>query len=231
VTEHPGEGLSAHLLGGEARLGSRRFCGSLAGSDDDSPELWLSLPGQSPRRFAFSDTLRPDAAAVIRALKHAGKRVMLLSGDRPAVVSALAASLGIADWLAGLTPDQKYIVLEERAARGEKILMVGDGLNDAPALAAAHVSMSPASGADVSQAAADIVFQGQSLAAVTETLDAARQSARIVRENIGFAIAYNAVAVPLAMAGYVTPLLAAVAMSTSSIIVVVNALRLYRSRA
>ncbi len=142
------------------------------------------------------------------------------------MVEKLAARLGIADWQAALTPDRKYAFLAERAARGEKLLMVGDGLNDAPALAAAYVSISPSSGADIAQAAADVVFQGNSLGAVIETLGAARRSRRIVAENLGFALAYNLLAVPLAMAGLVTPLLAAVAMSASSIVVVVNALRL-----
>ncbi len=226
VKEQAGEGLSAMLPGGQARLGSRAFCGAVDAPDDGRPELWLSLPGRAPQRFVFADTLRPGAAEVVRALQRDGKRVSLLSGDRPAAVAAIAAALGIADWQAALTPDRKYAALAERAARGEKLLMVGDGLNDAPALAAAYVSISPASGADVSQAAADIVFQGNSLGAVTEALDASRRSRRIVAENLGFAIAYNALAVPLAMAGLVTPLLAAVAMSASSIVVVANALRL-----
>ena len=226
VIEHPGEGLSAMLPEGEARLGSRRFCGTIDAPDDGLPELWLALPGRAPQRLVFADSLRPDAAEVIRALERDGKRVSLFSGDRPAVVEALAASLGIADWQAALTPDRKYALLAERTARGEKVLMVGDGLNDAPALAAATVSISPASGADVSQAAADVVFQGSSLAAVTEILAAARRSGRIVAENLGFALLYNLLAVPLAMAGLVTPLLAAVAMSASSIVVVANALRL-----
>jgi Cu2+-exporting ATPase len=230
VKEHPGDGLSAVVAGGIARLGSRRFCGNETASEDGLPELWLSMTGRAPRRFVFTDTLRPDAAAVVRALKRDGRRVILLSGDRPAVVSALARELGI-EWQASLAPQAKYAALRSYAARGEKLLMVGDGLNDAPALAAAYVSMSPASGADVSQAAADVVFQGSSLAAVTDVLAAARGSARIVRENIGFAILYNALAVPLAMAGMITPLIAAVAMSASSIIVVGNALRLYRSKA
>ncbi len=226
VTEHPGQGLSALLPGGEARLGSRAFCGG-SEIDDESPELWLALPGRAARRFTFADTLRPDAAAVIGTLTRAGKHVMLLSGDRARVVADLAAALGIADWQAALTPDRKCAALAEHAAQGAKVLMVGDGLNDAPALAAAYVSMSPATGADVSQTEADVVFQGRSLGAVTATLAAARQSRRLVRQNIGFAIAYNALAVPLAMAGQITPLIAAVAMSASSLVVVGNAMRLY----
>jgi Cu2+-exporting ATPase len=231
VSEHPGAGLSAETADGEIRLGSRGFCRIAADAvDDGMAELWLARPGRPPRRFRFSDTLRPDAAAVVRHLQRRGKRVLLLSGDRASGVAALAGALGITDWQAGLPPQGKCAVLGQLAAEGRRTLMVGDGLNDAPALAAAFVSISPASAADVSQTAADVVFQGQSLAAVIETLAVARASARRVRENIAFAVAYNAVAVPLAMLGLVTPPLAAAAMSGSSLVVVGNALRLMRRR-
>ena len=230
VEEHPGEGLSRRTATGEIRLGSRRWCAAdaTAAQDDGDPELWLARPGAAPLRFRFSDQLRPDAFAVVAALKSAGKRVLLLSGDRAAPVRAAAAALGIADWQAGVAPAEKCRTLDRLRAEGAKVLMVGDGLNDGPALAAAHVSMSPSTAADLCQTAADVVFQGLSLGAVTEVLAVARQSGRLVRENIGFAIAYNLAAVPLAMAGMVTPLIAAAAMSASSILVVTNALRLGR---
>jgi P-type Cu2+ transporter len=213
---------------GEIRLGSRRFCGLAEGDEADGPELFLTRPGHEPRRFAFADTLRPDASSVVAALKIAGKRVILLSGDRAAVVAGIAGRLGIAEWQAEVTPADKCARLAVLAAEGAKVMMVGDGLNDAPALAAAHVSMSPASAADISQNAADIVFQGASLAAVTEVLALARRSVRFIHQNIVMAIGYNAFAVPLAMLGFVTPLIAAAAMSSSSLIVVGNALRLGR---
>ena len=232
VSEHPGAGLSATTAAGEIRLGSRSFCGiDSAASEDGLPELWLTRPGKPARRFRFRDVLRPDAARVVRRLQRQGKRVLLLSGDRASVVAAVAQDVGIAEWQAGLPPQGKCAALARLAAEGRKTLMVGDGLNDAPALAAAFVSISPASAADVSQTAADVVFQGQSLEAVTETLAVASDSARRVRENIGLAIAYNAIAVPLAMLGLVTPPLAAAAMSGSSLAVVGNALRLSRRRA
>jgi Cu2+-exporting ATPase len=230
VSEHPGAGLIAQTEEGELRLGSRAFCGVATEADDGSPELWLARPGKAPVRFVFGDTLRPDAAAVIAALKRSGKQVTLLSGDRAPAVAATAAALGIADWRAGLKPGAKAAFLADLAARGRKTLMVGDGLNDAPALAEAWCSISPATAADVSQTAADIVFQGSSLGAVTEVLGVARQSLRLVRQNIGFALIYNALAVPLAILGLVTPPVAALAMSSSSLIVVGNALRLARSK-
>lgn len=231
VREHPGEGLAAAGSDGEIRLGSRGFCSVATGEDDGRPELWLARPGKQAVRFVFGDALRPDAASVVAALKRSGKQVLLLSGDRREAVAAIAAALGIADWHAGLKPGEKAARLAALAAEGHKPLMVGDGLNDAPALAAAWCSISPASAADVSQTAADAVFQGTSLGAVTELVAVARQSQRLVRENIGFAILYNALAVPLAMLGLVTPPLAALAMSSSSLIVVGNALRLSRRRA
>jgi len=228
VFEHPGAGLGAATAAGEVRLGSRSFCGVSASDDDGLPELWLARPGRAPQRFVFADAPRPDAAPVIERLKRSGKRVVLLSGDRRQAVAATAAALGIADWQAGLAPGEKASALAALAAEGRKTLMVGDGLNDAPALASAYCSISPATAADVSQTAADIVFQGLSLGAVTEALAVARRSLALVRENIAFAILYNALAVPLAMLGLATPLIAALAMSSSSLIVVGNALRLTR---
>ena len=230
VEEHPGDGLRLATTAGEMRLGSRRWCGvpeSVVGGDADL-ELWLAAPGRLPRRFRFEDALRPDAAATVSRLQAHDKTVMLLSGDRTEAVERVASRLGIRDWMARVSPAEKCDMLQTLAAGGDRILMVGDGLNDGPALAAAHVSISPASAADLCQTAADVVFQGASLGAVTEVMDVARRSDRLVRENIGFAIAYNLAAVPLAMAGMVTPLIAAAAMSCSSIAVVVNALRLGR---
>jgi Cu2+-exporting ATPase len=228
VVEHPGAGLSAVAPEGKIRLGSRAFCGIANAADDGTPELWLARPGAAPARFVFADTLRPDAEEVVKALRGSGRRVLLLSGDRAAAVAAVARRLDIADWRASVDPTAKCAALRALAAAGAKTLMVGDGLNDATALATAYVSMSPATAADISQRAADIVFQRERLDVVLEALEVARRSGRLVRQNIGFAIAYNALAVPLAIAGLVTPLLAAAAMSSSSLIVVGNALRLSR---
>ena len=233
VVEHPGQGLAATTAGGEIRLGSRAFCGAeaAAGAGDDALELWFRDETGRVSRFAFADALREDAAATLAALRHAGYAIALISGDRRSAVEAAARSLGIADFAAEVTPAEKLARLEALRLSGRRVLMVGDGLNDAPALAAAQVSMSPASGVDVAQSAADVVFQGARLAPVAETLASARRAAALVRQNLALAIGYNALAVPLAMAGFVTPLVAAAAMSSSSLMVIANALRLGERKA
>lgn len=227
VREVPGRGMEA----GDVRLGSRAWCGDEAGAAAlEGPELWLARPGRAPVRFVFRDELRPDAENVVTALRKRGMAVALLSGDRPAVVESVARAVGIDDWRAGCTPADKCARLDELAAQGRRVVMVGDGLNDAPALAAAHVSMSPSTAVDISQTAADLVFQGQRLAPVVETLGLARRSTRLVKQNFALAFLYNTITVPLAVLGMVTPLLAAIAMSTSSLVVIANAMRLSRGR-
>jgi Cu2+-exporting ATPase len=228
VREAPGSGLAwTGPDGREIRLGKRSWVGVGAGAPAaDGPELWLARPGRDPVRFGFDDPLRADAAEVVAALQAQGRAVILLSGDRPETVRDVAARLGLADWQAECTPQQKVERLQALAGGGRRVLMVGDGLNDAPALAAATVSVSPSSAADISQTAADAVFQGDRLAPVLELLDVARRSGRLVRQNFALAFGYNALAVPLAVAGFVTPLIAALAMSGSSLAVTGNALRL-----
>ncbi len=191
------------------------------------PELWLARPDREPVRFAFEDQPRDDAAGVIETLKDRGYGIELVSGDRSAVVAALAKTVGIEHWQAESRPRAKTERLSALAAVGRKPVMIGDGLNDAPALAAAHASMSPVAAADVSRAAADILFQGDALAPVIEALHVARRSRRLMVQNFALALGYNGLAVPLAMAGLVTPLIAAAAMSASSLVVTVNAFRLH----
>ncbi|KAA5607288.1 heavy metal translocating P-type ATPase [Roseospira marina] len=234
VREHPGEGLSwADPTGApQVRLGSAVFCGvdgtrgDHPGAHAEGPELWLRRGHAAPVCFRFTDSLRSDAAAVVAELRARGVAVELLSGDRTETVAAVACAAGVETWHAGQTPAGKVARLEALRAEGRRVLMVGDGLNDAPALAAAHVSASPASAVDVSQTAADLVFQGERLAPLLESMDVAVRADRLVKLNVGFAFAYNAVTIPLALAGLVTPLIAAAAMSTSSLIVIGNALRL-----
>jgi len=220
VVEHPGQGLSA----GDIRLGSAGFCG-IDDAGRTGPVLWLVRPGESAVCFTFDEALRPDAAATVGRLKRRGLAVKLISGDQPAAVARIAAAVGIDDVAAGQTPVQKVAAVEALAAAGHRVLMVGDGLNDSPSLAAAHVSASPASAADVSQTLADVVFQGAALTPVAEVLDTAHRARRVMRENLWLAIGYNVLMVPLAVAGYVTPWLAAAAMSSSSVLVIANSFR------
>jgi Cu2+-exporting ATPase len=225
VEETPGRGLVRTLSRGEERLGSAEWCGISPGRRGAS-EAWYKRDWQAPVRFRFADALRDDAASVIDELKRRGFSVALLSGDRESAVEAAAHASGIDTWQAELTPARKIDWLTALAREGRKVLMVGDGLNDAPALAAAHASLSPASAADISQRAADFVFQGERLAPVLEVLSTAKRARNLSLQNFGVAFCYNIVAVPFAMAGYVTPLIAAIVMSTSSILVTLNATRL-----
>jgi Cu2+-exporting ATPase len=175
--------------------------------------------------FRFADAARPDAAATVAALRAGGLRVALVSGDAPGPVAALAKAVGIDDWTAGATPSEKVARLEALRAEGRRVLMVGDGLNDTAALAAAHVSVSPASAVDASRSAADLIVLGDRLEPVATSWRIARRARRRILENFVFAFSYNIVTVPIAFAGLVTPLLAALFMSGSSLAVCLNALR------
>ena len=181
-------------------------------------------------RFAFDDRLRADASQVVADLKAQGKAIELLSGDRVATVRKTAERLGIEQWQGALSPADKVARLEALSRQGRRVLMVGDGLNDAPALAAASVSLSPTSAADISQVAADLVFQGERLSPVLAAMEVARRADALVKQNFTLAVLYNLFAVPLAVAGFVTPLVAAISMSSSSLVVIGNSLRLNLAR-
>tara|TARA_R110000787_G_scaffold10415_7_gene35360 strand:- start:4243 stop:6540 length:2298 start_codon:yes stop_codon:yes gene_type:complete len=227
IHEVPGLGIEGMLDGTRIRLGRAAWCGVLEDEDvGQGSVIWLSRVGAKPARFDVSDALRPDVADIIQLLQQRGLHIEVLSGDVASAVAPIAEELGIPQWRAACLPGEKAARLAELSAAGHHVLMVGDGLNDAPSLSAAHVSMSPTSAADISQTTADLVFQGQSLKPIVVALDVARLADRLVKQNFVLAIAYNAVAVPLAVLGFVTPLLAAVAMSSSSILVTLNALRL-----
>jgi Cu2+-exporting ATPase len=229
VKEHPGLGIEAGIDGAIYRLGRAEW--ALAGGAGD-PEggAVLGRDGVLAASFAFEDELRPQAHQAIDALRQVGLRLAMLSGDAPGPVAAVARKLGIEDFSAGLLPAEKVVRLQSMAAADCKVLMVGDGINDAPALAAAHVSMAPASAADIGRNAADFVFLRDGLDAVPAAFSISRRAGRLVRQNFALAVAYNAIALPVAIAGYVTPLIAALAMSLSSVLVVVNALRLKADR-
>jgi Cu2+-exporting ATPase len=224
VEETPGRGLLRVLPQGEERLGSAEWCRIAA--KGGASEVWYAKDWQAPVRFRFADALRSDAAEIVQELKRRGYPVALLSGDRNSAAGEAAHASAIDTWQGELTPARKIDWLAACTRQGRKVLMVGDGLNDAPALAAAHASLSPASAADISQRAADFVFQGQRLAPVLEVLSTAKRARALSLQNFGVAFCYNIVAVPFAMAGYVTPLIAAIVMSTSSILVTLNAARL-----
>jgi Cu2+-exporting ATPase len=181
--------------------------------------------GETRHTIAFADPLRADAAQALAALAAEGLPASILSGDRAAPVEALAQVLGLKA-LAEASPQAKLAALEALKAQGRRPLMVGDGLNDGPALAAAHASIAPGTASDASQQAADAVFIGEALMPVALAVRVAKATMRVVRQNFGFSIAYNLLAVPLALFGLVTPLVAAIAMSVSSLVVVANSLRL-----
>ncbi|WP_373415059.1 cation-translocating P-type ATPase [Ensifer aridi] len=225
IREIPGAGIEAKTENGVYRLGSRDFAVAEAGSESAQSEAILSRDYQELACLRFEDRLRPAAHESIKAFDRLGISTGILSGDREPVVAALARKLEIANWRAELSPSGKVAALAA-AAGGHRVLMVGDGINDAPALRAAHVSMAPANAADVGRQAADFVFIHQPLSAVPFAIETARRAGRLIRQNFALAIGYNIIAVPIAMLGYATPLVAAVAMSTSSLVVVVNALRL-----
>lgn len=225
VREIPGSGLSFVSDGHEERLGSAHWVGANADQNAEA-SLWYRSAGEALIGFRFVDRIRTDARQTVETLRDAGYAVELLSGDRLQAVAHVARACAISDWQGALQPSQKLRRINELRASGHKTLMVGDGLNDAPALAAGYASMSPASAADISQAAADAIFQGDRLSSIIETLKVAQAARRMAMQNFAIAIGYNAVFIPIAMFGYVTPLVAALAMSTSSIVVTANAIRL-----
>jgi Cu2+-exporting ATPase len=231
VRETPGEGVEGVWRGRRARLGRRTFAAPDApDAADGAPELWFAVEGAAPVRFVFADALRVDAADAVRALACRGIGVELLSGDRPAAVAGAARAAGIEQWRGGASPADKTARLAELRAQGKRTLMVGDGLNDAAALAGAHVSASPGSALDVSQAASDIVIQGALLMPLIEAIDVAKAAQARALENLRFSAVYNLIAAPAAAFGLLTPLIAALAMSSSSLIVTLNALRLQIAR-
>jgi len=230
VREVAGAGLVAETPQGEERLGSAAWVGAEADGSDQTATLWYRKGAAVPTPFHFEDAPRSDARSVVGDLQKAGYAVELLSGDRPHAVSTAAAAAGIQEWRAGVRPAGKLGRLKDLSTSGHKVLMVGDGLNDAPALAAGYASLSPATAVDICQTAADAIFQGERLVPVLETLKVARAARRMSLQNFAIALGYNAFCVPLAMAGFVTPLIAALAMSASSIAVTGNALRLRTRR-
>ncbi len=227
IVEHPGFGTSGELNGEAVRLGRADWCGAKAG---DQTSVWLKIGEAEPVAFLFEDQLRDEAAATVAALQGAGLSVHLLSGDVPGAVQKMAKEAGIEHWTAGATPAEKVDALMAMEQAGHKVLMVGDGLNDAAALAAAHVSISPASAVDASRSSADMIIINDDLMQIAKSHKIATASKRRIIENFSIAAVYNMISVPLALAGFATPLMAALAMSASSITVSLNSMRIGRMK-
>jgi P-type Cu2+ transporter len=230
IEEEPGQGVHGTIDGVEVRLGRPSWCGA----DRQANEILQHDPeasvvafrhGEKCHVFAVRQRIRRDAATVVLALHRLRINVEILSGDREPAVRAAAKVVGVHQWQAEVTPVDKIARIEDLARRGYKVLMVGDGLNDAPALAAAYASMSPVTATHMSQAVADAVFLGERLAPVEIAILVSRKARHLMRQNLWLAVVYNALAVPIAIAGLVTPLIAAAAMSGSSLLVMINALR------
>ena len=224
--EIAGAGVEALVDGQSARLGAASFCGvaDARQRDADVSLIFMRL-GARTATFEVRQALRDDARAVVDALRARGVTVSILSGDRPEAMAPVAAALGVVDWRGGVKPDEKIAAIAALGAAGRKTLMIGDGLNDAPALVGAHASLSPIDAVDIARAKADAMFLGERLQPVLVAFDVSRKARALMRQNLWLAVVYNAFAVPLAVAGYVTPLIAAAAMSGSSILVTLNALR------
>jgi P-type Cu2+ transporter len=233
VRESHGEGVTACLDGHVMRLGSPAFCGAMQEARDiaaryPDASLIAFRRGDEFAVFAVMQALRPDAASTVAELKRLGLSIHVLSGDRPEAVERSVRALGADAVIAGARPTEKVAYLEQLRRDGRLCLMVGDGLNDAAALGHAHVSLSPVSAADLTQAHADALFLGRSLAPVAAAVRISRKAHRVMLENLWLAVIYNAIAVPIAILGHATPLVAALAMSGSSLIVTLNALRVRR---
>ena len=238
INEQAGQGVAgcAYRMGSSAgaralRLGAAAWCGVDAPASDTST-VYLSDEQGWLARFEIREALRPDAAAALAGLQQAGLQVHLLSGDASGAVGRIAAQLDIANVQViaqgGCTPADKLHALHGLQAQGHQVLMVGDGMNDAPVLAGAQVSMAFGKAVPLAQAQADLVLPGDRLTAVLHTLLLARQTMRVVRQNLGWALLYNAACVPLAIAGYLPAWLAGLGMASSSLLVVANAVRLTR---
>jgi len=233
--EFPGQGVTIFHEGHRLKLGSPAYCKAEA----EAARVAAQWPDASliafrgPERavvFAVRQAPRPDAAAVVAGLAREGYAIEILSGDREEAVAEVARELGFARYAAGLKPADKIARLKALRDAGRRVLMVGDGLNDAPALAAANVSISPISAAHLTQAQADAVFLGDRLAPVAEALHIARKAKALMVENLWMSAIYNLIAVPIAILGLATPLIAALAMSGSSLTVTGNALRARKAR-
>lgn len=225
VEEVPGFGLSGKIIGKDVTFGKQKD----SNADDEYSQSWLQHEQSTPICFKFSDTLRDDAATMVENLKSLNLKIELLSGDKTPVTKSVARSLGIETYQGEILPKGKQDILYQHLKNGNFPLMVGDGINDAPALSAAYTSASLATASDISRSCADIILQGDKLSGLPKAIQIARKSQKRVIENLSLAILYNLIAIPLAVFGLVNPLIAALAMSGSSLLVTLNALRMLKS--
>jgi len=224
-----GQGVSGKVDGREWRIGNAEFVGGgVAADDSTTTHVFLGVEGNAIAWFDIEDELRPDAKQTLNALRQLGLKTSLVSGDNKAAVESVAEALDIRDTHYECTPENKLTIIEAAQQAGERVVMIGDGINDAPVLAGADTSVAPAHGALLAQTSADVIMLGDSLAPLTTAIEMSRKTMRIVRQNLAWAIVYNTLALPLAAAGFVPPWLAAIGMSASSLVVVMNALRLNR---
>ncbi len=225
-----GQGLEGIVDGKRYLLGTASFAGAAEHAiDDDRVAVYLGDDSRGLAVFFLDDAPRDDAQAVVGRLGAMGLGISLLSGDREAPVARIADELGIEDYRAATSPEDKLAYLESLQAKGDVVIMVGDGINDAPVLSGADASIAPADSALLAQTSADVIMLGDQLEPVVTAIEVSRKTIRIVRQNLAWAVLYNVTALPLAVAGLVPPWLAAIGMSASSLIVVLNALRLSRA--
>ncbi len=224
----PGRGVSGVVAGRRYYIGRTELAGHATQSSTDSgmTQVWLADESRLLARFELADALRNDAKTLIDTLKARGMKLSILSGDDLATVRHIGDQLGIEDCRGGLKPADKLAALQAMQAAGEVVMMLGDGVNDAPVLAAAQVSLAMGGGTQVARATSDIVLLCERLPEVAHALNVSRQTMSVMHQNFAWAIAYNLIAVPVAALGFVSPWLASIGMSASSLIVVVNALRL-----
>lgn len=228
VQEHAGQGVEGQAAGARLRLGSAAFCGLADGAAGEGTQVHLADAAGWLATFTLDETLRPGAVAAIAQLRGLGLRLEILSGDQPAAVQRLAERAGIAHAQGGQSPQDKLAHVARLQGTGRRVAMVGDGMNDGPVLARADLSIALGDAVPVAQARSDFIVQGGQLEGVAHVLLQARRTQRVVRQNLSWAAAYNAVCVPLALAGMMPPWLAGLGMAGSSLFVVLNAARLAR---
>ncbi|MCG6901840.1 MAG: cadmium-translocating P-type ATPase [Rhodobacter sp.] len=219
IAEVTGCGVEATFEGQNVRLGRGDWIGA------QFTGVGLRIGRNKPRAILRTEAPRPGAAAAIRQFQESGFRVLLISGDVEAAVRDIAETLNVAEFHAGVSAEQKHRSLRNLEKDGHRVLMVGDGLNDTAALAAAHASVAPSSALDAARNAADIVFLKEDMSSLPAVIRTAKFATRLSKQNFGIAAAYNLIAIPIALAGLATPLVAALAMSASSITVLLNAMR------